>query len=189
MILSLSLRSFAVGLVVLSAAVGATSCGDTRDRVATTAGTATAHRDRDNDEDHNDDDERALDFGHPASPVERRAITGLIVDYYAAAVKSDGARACTLLAPQLRETLVIQNGESKSLYGRSCAVVLSKLFTLHHRELTEKEAALKVVGVRVSGGRAIGVLNFPEIPETRQFGVRVAGGRWHAFSVMDGRIE
>lgn len=183
------LLAMSIALVLCVATGACAGCGEP-ERARTAAGSdlSTPHHDRDNDGDHNDDDGRVLNFGHEASGVERRPIEQLIVHYMAAAAAENGVRACQLLAPRLREVVVEQDIQALSQHD-PCAATLSKLFESSHRKLVEKAAALKVIAVRVSGRRALGVLSFPEIPEERQFGVRRVNGRWKAFSTLDGIIE
>jgi hypothetical protein len=184
-------RSLLAVCALLALCFAAGSCGGGEAGTASVVSNFSTHNnDRDNDGDHNDDDGRVLGFGQPADPSGRRAITELITRYFAAATAGDGARACAMLEPRLRVATVAQDGgPSATLHGATCATVMTKQFELRHRELVEKNAALRVIAVRVKGGRAIGVLDFPEIPEVRQFVARVSRGRWTAFSRFDGIIE
>jgi hypothetical protein len=181
-------------LLLLALCLGIVACGDSGGRpakasAATTSTSSSHERDRDNDGDHNDDDARVLDFGHAADAIERSSLIGLVKHYFTAAAAEDGKHACELLVPLLVELVVEEDGRSPMLRGRTCAVVVSKLFALHHRMLLEKNAALQVLEVRVKGDRGLVVLNFPEIPEARQFGGRRIGGSWKLDELLDGIIE
>jgi hypothetical protein len=146
-------------------------------------------RDRDNDNDNNDDDARDLNYGHAATPAEERSVAGLVRRYYAAAAAGDGAQACRLLVPLTAESVVEDDGRSPSLRGRTCTVVMSKLFKLQHRTLAGKSAALEMFAVRIKGNRGLALLEFPEIHEVRQLGLRRVAGTWRIVDLLDGIIE
>lgn len=151
--------------------------------------TPTHNNDRDNDRDHNHDDARALNYGHAADAAGRRVLATLVARYFAAAAAGDGGSACRLLVPLQAESVVEEDGRSPSLRGRTCAVVMSKLFKLHHRELAEKSAALRVIETRVKDDRGLAILYFSEIPEVREIGLRRVGGKWKVLDLLDGILE
>ncbi|MGC2374853.1 MAG: hypothetical protein WA484_13355 [Solirubrobacteraceae bacterium] len=150
---------------------------------------STHHNDRDNDGDHNDDDAGILLYGHAAGPADRRISVALVKRYYAAATGEDGAAACPLLVPFIAESVVETDGHSPGLRGKTCAAVMSKLFKLHHRLLAEKNATLKVIGVRVEGNKALVILEFPFIPEAREITERRVGSTWKLLELLDIMLE
>lgn len=159
--------------------------------IATTAtsNTTTSKNDRDNDGDHNDDDEKVLYFGHRANMDDRRISVALVRRYFAAAASEDGAEACPLLAPFIAESVAERDGHAAPLRGKTCAGVMSKLFKLHHQLLTEKNATLKIMAIRVEGTRALAVLEFSTIPEVRQLTERRVGNTWKLITILDGILE
>lgn len=186
--------------LLLAAAVGAalaacgSSSGDAHVRGANAgAGNAgaQAHRkkDRDNDEDNNDDDEHVLAFGQPAQPAERRAITALVDSYFAAAAAENGHRACALLTPFVAQSVPEMWGHTAALRGRSCPVVMTKLFKLHHALLAGKQATMQVIRVGVEGDHSLIALEFGSIHEARQMPARRVGGRWTILYLLDTIIE
>jgi hypothetical protein len=198
------MRSIARILAVALLGLGATSCagGSTTSRgsatVARQTGSAsttaapnfsTHNNDRDNDGDHNDDDGKVLYYGHAASPSDRRASVALVTRYFAVAAAENGAAACSMLVPFIAEAVAEQDGKSPPLLGKTCAVVMSKLFRLHHRLLALKHATLRVIEVRVEGHKALAVLDFPTIPEVRQFVERRVGRTWKLQELLDGILE
>ena len=178
-------------LVLLALCPSIAACGHTDGRPANASvSTPSSHkRDRDNDGDHNDDDAQVLYYGHAADVADRTSSIALVRNYFAAAAAKDGKRACGLLVPLLAESVVEEDGRSPALRGRTCAAVVSKLFAMHHHMLLEKNAALQVLEVRIKGNRGLVVLNFPEIPEARQFAERRIDGSWKLASLLDGIIE
>lgn len=130
-----------------------------------------------------------LDYGNPANAADWRRSVALVKRYFAAAAAADGAGACRLLVPLSAESVVERDGGSPPLRGRTCAVVMSKLFRLHHRMLAEKSAALEVIAVRIKDDRGLAVLNFPEIHEARQIGLRRVRGTWKVVDLLDGIME
>jgi len=182
-------------LVAAALAMTLIACGSSGRPTRTGSVTSSTHantahkKDRDNDEDNNNDDYHVLGFGHLADPAEHRAIATLIGAYFAAAAAEDGARACSLLAPFVAETVVEQDGHTAALKGSTCSAVMSKLFKQNHAELVGKSAALKVMRVGVEGDRARIALEFPEIPVVRQITARREGHRWSVIDLLDGNIE
>jgi hypothetical protein len=186
-----------VRLCVLATAVlclGTAACGSTDGKgtaeARAGAGASTQQRDRDDDGDHNDDDNQFLYYGLAASAAEERSSVALVRRYYAAAAAADGAKACSLLVPLLAESIVEEVGKSPGLVGNTCAVVVSKLFKRHHRELSEKRAALTFYAVRIKGDRGLILIEFPAIRrELRQTGERRIGGVWRIDKLFDSFIE
>ncbi len=180
---------FAVVLIgVCLTACGGSSGSGTSSRA--TASTTTPQKDRDDDNDNNDDDNQVLYYAQAASGGNRRAIESLIVRYYAAAAAEKGATACALLYPLVAESVVEKVGQSPGLHGRSCAMVMSKLFKLHHSELAAKSTELKFYSVRAGNRKALILLSFSSVPEVRQFILsRKSGGTWRVLSVLDGFLE
>jgi hypothetical protein len=150
---------------------------------------STRKNDRDNDGDHNDDDGKILYYGHAASPSDRRSSIALLMRYFAAAAAEDGAKACSMLAPFVAESVAESEGRLPSLRGKTCTVVMSKLFGLHHRLLIEKNATLRVIGVRVEGDKALAVLEFSAIHEVRQITERRVGKSWRLVGLLDSILE
>ena len=150
---------------------------------------STHHNDRDNDGDHNDDDGKVLYFGHAADAVDRQVSVALVTRYFTAAAAENGTAGCSMLAPFVAESVAEDDGQAPPLLGKTCHVVLSKLFKLHHQLLVEKHVTLRVIGVRVKGNRALAILDFPKIPEVRQMPERRIGGRWWLLDLLDGILE
>jgi hypothetical protein len=150
---------------------------------------ATHRQDRDNDNDNNDDDQGTLAFGHLPDAREGREITKLVRGYFAAAATEDGRRACALLTPIIAESVVERDGHSAALRGNTCSVVMSKLFKVHHRELTPKQATFRIMRVGIVGYRSLVALDFPSIPEVREITARRVGSRWTVLSLLDEIIE
>lgn len=145
--------------------------------------------DRDNDGDHNNDDQHVLAFGRLASRTEVSTITALLTRYYAAAASENGARACTLLSPFIADTVAEQYGHNPGLQGRSCGVVLSKMFAQQHASLQGKQATMRIVRIGIEGNRSLVAIDFPNIPEVRQITVRRIDGHWTVLDLLDGIIE
>lgn len=146
--------------------------------------------DRDNDSDHNDDDNQVLYYGHAPTATERQEIVALITNYYAAAAAEDGAKACALLMPFMAEAVVENISHSPGLQGKTCATVMSKLFSVHHKELAGEHATLKFYSVRVTSERALNLLIFSTLPEVRQFTLRRdENGTWKSLNLLDGLME
>jgi hypothetical protein len=182
-------------LVVIAVAllcVGPVACGGSSSGTASgsrSPGSSVRAKDRDDDADHNDDDAHVLYYGLAAGAADKQALTTLIRRYYAAAAAADGAKACKLLMPFIAESVAENYGHSSALRGKSCAVVLSKLFKQRQKVLSGENATLKFVTVRVEGGKALAVLSFSTLPEVRQISARRDGATWKMLQLLDGIIE
>jgi hypothetical protein len=109
------------------------------------------------------DDNAILDYGHPADPADRLAITELARRYYHAAAAENGGAACSLLYSLIVESLSEESRQSSNRDASTCASVISNMFKQAHRRLAAA-AAFKVTGVRVDGARAYVLLNFGTTP-------------------------
>lgn len=172
------------------------ACGSSKDASSTTAGSASVTAyfphdklDRDNDTDHNDDDAHYLDFGRAADPAELREALALVRGYYAAATAENGAKACALLDPIIAETVVEKYGESPAVSGRTCAVVMSKLFTNRHALLSAENATLRIPEIRVQGDKGLAILELPTIPEVRKLELHRVDGTWRVLNMLDTILE
>jgi hypothetical protein len=175
-------------LAIALLGLGASACSGTS-KTTPAAANQPAKPDRDNDGDNNNDDAKVLNYGHAAGPTELRELTALVRHYYAVAAASDGAGACAMLYPLTAESIVEENGNTQGLRGRTCAVVMSKLFELHHQTLVSDDASVKFYLVRVRGNRALTLLTFAGPPEVRQLPERRVGATWKVFAPLDGIIE
>lgn len=193
------MRSQLGTLATLLLAFGALGCGGsgkTHNSSSTAASSSkvvppnftTHNNDRDNDGDNNDDDEGVLRYGSAASPRERRLSTTLVTAYFKLAAAENGAKACSLLAPFIVES-VAEDYASTPLRGKDCAAVMRRLFHEHHALLATKNTTLKVIEVRVEGDKALAILDFPTIPEVRQITERRVGNGWKLIDLLDGILE
>jgi hypothetical protein len=182
------LALLATALLVL----GIAACGGSSGTSSTSNASASRHQpklDRDDDNDNNNDDNHILFYGHAATPVDRQAIVTLLTRYYRAAAAADGAKACPLLMSFVAEAVPENIGHTPALRGKSCAVVMSKLFKLHHTLIAGESATLKIVTVRVEGDKSLTVLSFANLPEVRQMTIRRDGNSWKILTLLDGILE
>jgi hypothetical protein len=104
----------------------------------------------------------ALNYGHEASEPDRRAITALVKRYYAAAAADDGATACSLIYSTFEEAIPEDYGQPPgppNLRGKTCAVIMSKLFKQLPGEPPAVLAKTEVTGVSVRGRRGFARLH------------------------------
>lgn len=133
-------------------------------------------------------DNASLLFGHEAAPAERHLITALISAYYAAAAKGDGRKACPMLHSWTVQALLDENGGQEASRRATCPVVLSKLFRQEHHRMAIDHATLEIVGVRIRGRRALVILRFEKASLPDQMGVRIQGGHWKIWDLLDSHI-
>jgi hypothetical protein len=198
------LALLATGLLVLTPA----GCGssnrahrepDPDDENATTvttpAGPAPLETEVDADHDgdigapQDDSNNGATEFGHEASPAERRAIVALVKRYYAAARADDGTRDCFLLLSTIAEAA--PNDDSREpdtpayMHGQTtCGGVLSKLFNHYHAQLAAEVPKLQVGHVRLEEHHGLVFLHFGALPE-RQTSVIREGHVWKMSQIYD----
>ncbi len=151
--------------------------------------TGPRHRDADDgDEDPRTyDDDVILDYGRPADPADRLAITELAQRYYRAAAAGDGAAGCSLLYSLVAESMPEEPNLSSGQGPVTCTSILSSMFKRAHRRLVADAAAFKVVGVRVEGKRAYVLLSFVH-SRVRYTIVHRDGGPWKVEQLFDTRL-
>jgi hypothetical protein len=130
------------------------------------------------------DDSTVRDFGHPASAADTRAATALVRRYYAVAASEDGAAGCSLLYWTYADSVVEDQGSGAGpplLRGKTCAVVMTKLFAYMHAQLT---ALAEITAVRVKGAEAFVLLGSTTRPASYVRLHRERGG-WKLYGLLD----
>lgn len=198
--------------------IGASACGSsnqstsTASQSRTSSGTATnvaasnpaeapppSHPKRDSDNDNDvgapsDDTNHAelFAYGHAADTSDRRTITALIKDYYAAVIADEGAKACAMLFSTLAEAVPEDYGHSPPgpayLNGNTCPEVMSRLREHFHAVLTTEIPLLEVTRVRVKEEHGFAVLRFGKLPE-RKISVAQEGHTWKMGALLDSELS
>jgi hypothetical protein len=115
--------------------------------------------DSDGDNDQNSD-EGMRTPGHRGSPADTRAIAAAIKRYYSVAIADDGAGACAMLAASLVKTVPIEYGHGASyLRGKTCAVIMSKLFKHLRRQVVSVATTQRMIEVRLEGDHGYAALH------------------------------
>lgn len=125
-------------------------------------------------------------YGRPAGTAERTEISALMERYSAAAIAHDGAAACRMIYSPIAESVAEDYGQPPGppyARGKTCAVVMSKLFlhTRHHLPVTPA-----AVMVRVKGNQGYAVLTYPHAA-TSYTPVRREGRHWRLTTLLIGR--
>jgi hypothetical protein len=132
-----------------------------------------------------------LDHGHTADAVDTRAVTALIMRYYAAARREDGSAACSMLYTTLEESVPEDYGQSPPskpyLRGTTCAAVLTLLFKHERLQIAAEYTKLKVARVAIEERHGIVLLHFGSMPE-RQIPVEREGHEWKLTQILDGEV-
>lgn len=112
---------------------------------------------------HYDSDETGIIyFGQNASNADRRAVISVVRRYHAAAAADNGAKACDVIYTLLTEAIPEDYGQPPgppSLRGKTCAVVLTKLFKQPHGRHIDVTVGRHVIGVRVKGNRGLALMS------------------------------
>lgn len=138
------------------------------------------------------DDDRIRGFGHPAATRDRRAITALLRRYYEAASRGQGAEGCALMASVYARAIPEELGEGRAAppyyRGTTCSRVLTKVFSLNHRQLGVFAATLHVLQVRVAHNEAIALLTFATGSRRRYMRLVAERDTWKIGSVYDAEL-
>ena len=137
------------------------------------------------------DNAEVLDYGKAASPADKSAIVGLVKRYYGVAAAGDGRSGCALIYPPLAKAIPEDYGRAPgplAWRGKSCAVVMSKLFGRIHRKLTAEVGVLLVRSVRVDRNEGLVLLRFGKSSEERVIAVRRLGRVWGIDALTDGGL-
>jgi hypothetical protein len=130
--------------------------------------------------------------GVAASDAERSAIAALVKRYYAAVAADNGAQACSLLYPPLGKAIVEDYGNSVSpsyLRGKTCSVVMSKIFKHRRGQPTSDVSGIEVTGVRVvNGTAAIVLLHSPTMP-VGEISLSREGKKWTVDLLLGGSLS
>jgi hypothetical protein len=127
-------------------------------------------------------------YGKKAGQAEKRAVAVVLERYYAAAAADDGAKACPLLYSSLATALVEDQGQSPRSSSKTCAAVLSKLFTQQHARLAaENTATMVVIDVRVKSNYGLAVLGFKAAPVSQMILARERGA-WKIDGLFDSQL-
>lgn len=159
-------------------------------------GEAVGHDPHDSDVDGDDDRAKPLgyydrddvstrDYGQPADTKDKRALTFLTRRYYAAASRSDGATACSLLAPAFAKTIpgTYGHGSAGPSYLRetgTCPAVLTLLFQHVHRQVSTQ---IEVVRVRVDGDNGLVLIGGPNMQASYLEALR-EGSQWRFLGML-----
>lgn len=203
-------RSWLLAVLAVLVSVGLSACGsggvtagNTNSKATSNSSTsknafAPAPVNRAVDADHDNDvgapyddanNSMALDFGHPASPTDRRVITHLVKRYYAAALASNGRKACSMLYSTLAEAAPEDDSREPGSppymqNDYSCAEVLDDLFKHFHPQLAVELPVLKVTRVRVQDYNAFAFLSFGPLAE-RRISLSREGPVWKLSQIYD----
>jgi hypothetical protein len=133
------------------------------------------------------DDSQVTSYGQPASAKDKAAVTALVERYYVAARKGKGATACGLIYSLFREAIPEDYGSVGDLpyaQGKTCAVVMSKIFRHDHEQTT---GPVMVTAIRISGNRGYALLG----SKTRRAGyldLRREHGSWKIIGLLASRL-
>ncbi|HTA96911.1 MAG TPA: hypothetical protein VK730_04645 [Solirubrobacteraceae bacterium] len=176
---SSSATSAAAAVQAAAATTNSTSTGET-------AGPPREDRDKDYGDNSSDsyfdaDDYNTVNYPHAADAADTQAVTTLVKRYLTAAAAEDGATGCSLIyslfAETIPETLGLPPTGTPSLYGTTCAVVMTKLYKQEHHKLAVEAATLQAAAVRVNHMRGFALLHFKGIP-AQSIDVHLERGVW-----------
>jgi hypothetical protein len=130
-------------------------------------------------------------YGHKASAADKQAIMALVKRFYVAAGQDDGANACSLIYSILAEAIPEDYGQPPgppSLSGKTCAVVMSKLFRQVPGQPPAVLATTEVTGVRVKGRKGYALLRSKVMP-AGDISVELELGTWKVGSLIGSAIS
>lgn len=137
-------------------------------------------------------DDREIEvYGRPATAAEWRAATAFVHNYYRFAAAENGAAACSLFTPRLRESMgggqYDKPGNPSYLRGKTCPEVMTKLFKHRHKLMSSQAAGLEVTDVRVTTRTTFILLAYKGIRERRYMGVERVGNTLQLEALIDSK--
>jgi hypothetical protein len=134
------------------------------------------------------DDMAITDFGQAASPAETRTIAEVVKSYYRAAAADNGAEACALTYSTVAKSIPEDYGRATTgppaLRGKTCAVVMSKLFGLYHGRMVDISVHRRVIEVRIADREALALMGSASAVKNN-LAVRRENGLWKIAAVND----
>ncbi len=173
-------RSVLACLATVTCGLGVIACGGSSGMTAKTT-KASAARDPGNDN-------NIPAYGHEASPQDTQAVILLVERYYVAAAAHDGAKACAMLYPTLEVSVPEDYGEAPApayQRGKTCPVVMTKLFRHLARHNPDQLTMPAVTGVRLYKEQGFAELRTKTMPKGELF-VKRWGQSWR-LGVLIGR--
>jgi hypothetical protein len=132
---------------------------------------------------HDSDDGEIVNFGKAAGEPEAAQLTSLVKRYYAAAAAENGAQACAIMRKLTVQSVPEDYGSGagpKYLRGKTCPVVMVKLFKHQHAQLS---APYAITGMRVQGNQADVLLGSTMNPAS-YFRLEREGGAWKSVGMV-----
>lgn len=172
------LLTFGLLCVAVCACGGTTGGKSPSSAVDVSTGTSSASDTQTSRPPQNDD--YIQSYGHEASGADKRAISKLVKNYYAAAAADDGAKACRLIYSTLEEGIPEDYGKPPGppeWKGKTCAVVMSKVFKHVPGQPAAVLAATRVTGIRLIGNHGFAQLSSSAVP-TGEISVQREGKAW-----------
>jgi hypothetical protein len=194
-----SLSACALGCAGSSQKVGASSQPAPSDTTGTEASSQASSGlrpglDRDGDGDgvhesglYDRDDNEIRYYGHAAPPSFAHTVETIVASYYKAVASGDGAAACALISSDLTSGLASgSDGRPGSSPGAAagCASALLAIFKETYHRTPAELAEIRVVRVRVGGGKAFAVLRLPS-SELRIMPLEREAGSWKLAALLD----
>jgi hypothetical protein len=169
-------------LAVVLLGVGVSACGGTSKNAgsATSSAAQTSRTPQ--------DDNHISTYGHAAAEPDKREITALITRYYAAAATDNGAEACSLIYSPIAKSVPEDYGQAPgppAVRGKTCAVVMSKIFKHTPSQSPADFATTEVTGIRLNpnGNKGFVQLSSKTMP-TGEIFVQREGGSWRVGALI-----
>jgi hypothetical protein len=119
-------------------------------------------------------------YGREAGEPDRREIITLVSRYYAAAAADDGSKACSMIYSLIANSVAEDYGQPPGppyLRGKTCPIVMSKLFRHVPGQTPATLAATRVTGVRLLPRQGFAQLSSKAMP-TGEIFVQRQGKAW-----------
>jgi hypothetical protein len=132
------------------------------------------------------DDNHISTYGYEATEPDKREITALVKRYFAVASADNGAAACSMIYSTIAKSIAEDYGKppaDPALRGKTCSVVLSKLFKHVPGQSIADLATTKVTGVRLKGNFGFVQLSSRRMP-TGRIVVEREGATWKIDQVI-----
>jgi hypothetical protein len=131
-----------------------------------------------------EDDSQFLERGQPASARERAEIVALVRRYYRYAAAANGKAACAVLY-SATATEVIEERDDWGVRGKTCPVLMTKIFRRLHARIEADLRSMKIVRVRTDRLDGYIVMRVPGSTISHEFSLRRVGRLWQIGQVID----
>lgn len=128
----------------------------------------------------------------PKDEADEQKVAAIVERYYAAAAADDGAKACSMLYSHMANSVAEDYGQPPGppeLRGKTCAVVMSKVFKHRDGQPTADLTAITVIGMRTNkDNEALALLRSPAMA-FGEISLHRQGSSWKILQLLGSPLQ